>query len=237
MKKTILYILIATFCLSALLGIGIIVLDLWNELTEKVLLTTVTIFGFSIPTLCCSTLYEKKTHNIFAIIGIVICLLSGFYVLGLVWEIFSDNFDDVFKLFLTGITLSASFAHLSLMLLINNEDPAVKNSKIATIVVSAIMDFMILFAIWIDEDFFTWQVYAIVAILIALGTIVTPILNKVRSGLEKKETLKKTMVEEQGEKVNNKIAEIETLRKMVDKGYILEKEFEVISDRIIKKNS
>jgi hypothetical protein len=79
--------------------------------------------------------------------------------------------------------------------------------------------------------------YAIVAILIALGTIVTPILNKVRVDEEKKENLEKTMVEEQGEKVKNKIAEIETLSKMVEKGYILEEEFNKISERIIKKNS
>ncbi len=236
MKKIILYILIATFCISAILGISIIVLDLWNDLTEKVLLTTITIFGFSIPTLCCSSLYEKKTHNTFALIGIVVCLLSGLYVVSIVWEIFV-NVDEVFRLFLSGITLSASFAHLSLMLLINNKDEAVIGSRNATIVVSVIMDVMILFAVWIEENFFTWQLYAIVAILIALGTIVTPILNKVRVDEEKKENLEKTMVEEQGEKVKNKIAEIETLSKMVKKGYILEEEFNKISERIIKKNS
>lgn len=53
MKKVALKTLIITFIINAILGISIILLNLWNDITSKILLTTVTIFGFSIPCLIC----------------------------------------------------------------------------------------------------------------------------------------------------------------------------------------
>jgi hypothetical protein len=242
MKKKILYLLVATFCISAVLGIGIIVLDLWNDLTAKVLLSTVTIFGFSIPALCCSTLFEKDKYRAFSIIGMCVCIISGIYCLLYTWEILDlDLFDSDFpwQSIISCIMYSVSLGHLSLMLLVNNKDETVTNVRNFTIIVSVFLLVILTLLIWVEdfEDVLAWQIYVIDAILVVLGTIVTPILSKARAVEEKKENLEKTMVEEQGEKVKNKIEEIEVLRKMVEKGYILEKEFDVISDRIIKKNS
>ena len=53
MKKIALRTLIVTFIIGALLGIGIIVFDLWNETTAKFFLSFVTIFGFNVPALAC----------------------------------------------------------------------------------------------------------------------------------------------------------------------------------------
>ncbi len=242
MKKKILYLLVATFCISAVLGIGIIVLDLWNDLTAKVLLSTVTIFGFSIPALCCSTLFEKDKYRAFSIIGMCVCIISGIYCLLYTWEILDlDLFDSDFpwQSIISCIMYSVSLGHLSLMLLVNNKDETVTNVRNFTIIVSVFLLVILTLLIWVEdfEEALAWQIYVIDAILVVLGTIVTPILSKARAVEEKKENLEKTMVEEQGEKVKNKIEEIEVLRKMVEKGYILEKEFDVISDRIIKKNS
>ena len=110
MKKGILYLLIATFSISALLGIGIIILDLWNELTLKVMLTTLTIFGFSVPALCCATLRDKTDEKVFPIIGIVTSIIGGLYTLLLLWEIIDYDFfgeTDVYKWLIEFIILSA----------------------------------------------------------------------------------------------------------------------------------
>ena len=69
MKKVVLKTLIITFIINAILGISIIILNLWNDITSKILLTTVTIFGFSIPCLICSTNYEKAKNKLIPIIG------------------------------------------------------------------------------------------------------------------------------------------------------------------------
>jgi len=238
MKKTILYTLITTFCISAILGIVIIILDMWNDVTTKILLTTVTIFGFSIPTLCCSNLYEKKSNHWFAILGMIICILSGIYVLSLIWELINPDFGEALKGILTAIVISTSLGHLSLMMLVSNSDSTVNGVKNATIIVSVLLDCMIILSLWLEDNMFSWQFYAIVGILVALGTIVTPILNKVRKSEEVK-LVSQINTEEQKEKISLNTAEddLKMLSYFKDKGYILDEEFEIISSRITKKDS
>jgi len=238
MKKTILYTLITTFCISAILGIVIIILDMWNDVTTKILLTTVTIFGFSIPTLCCSNLYEKKSNHWFAILGMIICILSGIYVLSLIWELINPDFGEALKGILTAIVISTSLGHLSLMMLVSNSDSTVNGVKNATIIVSVLLDCMIILSLWVEDNMFSWQFYAIVGILVALGTIVTPILNKVRKSEEVK-LVSQINTEEQKEKISLNTAEddLKMLSYFKDKGYILDEEFEIISSRITKKDS
>ena len=238
MKKTILYTLITTFCISAILGIVIIILDMWNDVTAKILLTTVTIFGFSIPTLCCSNLYEKKSNHWFAILGMIICILSGIYVLSLIWELINPDFGEALKGILTAIVISTSLGHLSLMMLVSNSDSTVNGVKNATIIVSVLLDCMIILSLWVEDNMFSWQFYAIVGILVALGTIVTPILNKVRKSEEVK-SVSQINMEEQKEKISLNTIEddLKMLSYFKDKGYILDEEFEIISSRITKKDS
>lgn len=238
MKKTILYTLITTFCISAILGIVIIILDMWNDVTAKILLTTVTIFGFSIPTLCCSNLYEKKSNHWFAILGMIICILSGIYVLSLIWELINPDFGEALKGILTAIVISTSLGHLSLMMLVSNSDSTVNGVKNATIIVSVLLDCMIILSLWVEDNMFSWQFYAIVGILVALGTIVTPILNKVRKSEEVK-SVSQINMDEQKEKISLNTTEddLKMLSYFKDKGYILDEEFEIISSRITKKDS
>ena len=233
MKKTILYTLIVTFCLSALLGIGIIVLDMWNDLTSRVLLTTVTIFGFSIPALCCSAIYGKEDKKILSIIGIAVCVLSGLHILLMIWEIIPDDllFDDSnLKLMFSGIILSVSLGHLSLMNLIDNKDSVVNGVKLSTIGVSVILDCLLMMLIWVEDfdEVVAWQIYAIVAILIVLGTIVCPILNKAR--------VSATPVETNNSNGGTNKA-INSLKELLDAGYVTQEEFDKINQRIVKENN
>ena len=221
-----------------ILGIVIIILDMWNDVTAKILLTTVTIFGFSIPTLCCSNLYEKKSNHWFAILGMIICILSGIYVLSLIWELINPDFGEALKGILTAIVISTSLGHLSLMMLVSNSDSTVNGVKNATIIVSVLLDCMIILSLWVEDNMFSWQFYAIVGILVALGTIVTPILNKVRKSEEVK-SVSQINMEEQKEKISLNTIEddLKLLSYFKDKGYILDEEFEIISSRITKKDS
>jgi len=233
MKKTILYTLIVTFCLSALLGIGIIVLDMWNDLTSRVLLTTVTIFGFSIPALCCSAIYGKEDKKILSIIGIAVCVLSGLHILLMIWEIIPDDllFDDSnLNLLFSGIILSVSLGHLSLMNLIDNKDSVVNSVKMSTIGVSVILDCLLMMLIWVKDfdEVVAWQIYAIIAILIVLGTIVCPILNKARANV----------IQVENNNSNDEIIKArKNLKELLDSGYVTQEEFDRINDRINKKNN
>ena len=119
MKKIILKTLIITFIISALLGIGIVLLDIWTEITARILLSTVTIFSASIPGLCCSISYEKSKNKVVPLIGMIITTISCIYFLLLVWELITFKWTNEFawNFMATCIILPISLGHISLLLL------------------------------------------------------------------------------------------------------------------------
>lgn len=179
MKKIVLITLIFTFIISAVLGISIILFDLWNDATAKVLLSTIIIFGFSIPGLICSANYEKVKNKTFPIIGIAICFISCIYLLLLAWEFLRLN-NLALKFIASGALLSSSVGHISLLLLVNSKVKIVNCFKYGTVILSAIMDIISLLSIFLEIDV-TWKLSATIAILIALGTLVTPLLKKLNN--------------------------------------------------------
>lgn len=227
MRKIILKTLIITFIISALLGISIILLDLWNDVTGKILLTTVTIFGFSIPGLACSTNYEKAKDKLIPTIGIITCFVSGIYFLLLFWEVLNfDFFDDmIWKLILTCILLSASFGHICLLLLINSTEKIVNLFKNSTIALSIIMDLLLLIVIF-SETKLSWKLLLIIAILIVLGTIVTPLLNKLNSRANFSD-----------KKINDdKYIKLDQLKNLLDDNAITQEEYENEKNKILNNN-
>lgn len=189
MKKNFLKILIGSLCLSALLGIISILTGNFGELESKILGTTATIFVFSISGLCCSMLYEKEKYKSFSTFGIVASLLACILLILIIWGFLDvciifcseNNNDFVWKMLETLIVLSYSSAHISLMLLIKNENNIIIKSKNLTILLSGILDIMILTMIWeiVAGSVFYGKLIFICAILVTLGTIISPILNRV----------------------------------------------------------
>ncbi len=180
MKNILLKILVIALSISAVLGIVIILFDVKSDTAEKILITSLFVFGFSIPGLCCSTIYEKKHRKPLSIAGIITCLSGCIYFLLIIWEISDFDFlhDLEWKLMLLFPIMSSSFAHLSLLSSIDTKTKQIKLMQITTIIMSVIMDFIIILAIMFSVEA-PWQMFAILAILIALGTLTTPIVNKV----------------------------------------------------------
>ena len=178
-KKILLKCLIGTLIISALFGIVIIVFDLWNDVTSKVLFTAISVFLFSVPGLCSSTIYETK-YRPFSIVGILIALAGCIYMIVSICGFSLENiFDDLsWRIFGSLVILTAYCAHMSLILLINNGNKIVKYFRLATLVLISIFDGMLLYMVNID-DLFSGKIVVVTLILAALGTIVTPILNKV----------------------------------------------------------
>lgn len=179
MKKILLKCLIGTLIISALFGIVIIVFDLWDDTMAKVLFTAISVFLFSIPGLCSSTIYETK-YKPFSIVGMIAALLGCLYMIFSIWVFSIDNiFDDFsFEIFTSLIVVSAYCAHASLILLINNDNKIVKYFRLATIILISIFDAMLLYMININE-LLNEKLVVVTLILASLGTIVTPILNKI----------------------------------------------------------
>lgn len=225
MKKNIFKILVIALVISAIFGITIIVFDLWGETTIKVLATTASIFGFSIPGLCCSTVYENDKLKKFSIAGMITCLLGCIYCLMLVWGMeFFDSIEEItWKLILSFVLLSSSFGHISLLLSIKSNDKKVSYIRLATIILSVVLDAILIFEIF-SEATIEDKVISVLAILIALGTIVVPIMNKI----SKKDNHKI--------KNDDKYEKLEKLKKLLDDNVITEEEYNKEKSKILDED-
>lgn len=232
MKKIIFKILIIALTISAIFGIAIILLNLWNETTAKILATTGLIFGFSIPGLCCSSIYEKEGLKTFSIVGMVICLLSCLYYLILIWDYRLIEFLTIninLKIIPISILLSLSFGHISLLLLICSDNDTVKALRNLTIMLSGVLDIILLVGIF-TENFVDWHITTILSILIALGTIVTPIVNKLIKSNNDTPTENNNI-----NNINNddKYTKLAQLKQLLDSNAITEEEYNNEKNKIL----
>lgn len=86
LKKFFLYLLIASVAVSALLGIGVILLGDFGELETKILLTTLTVTCTSILGLACGAYLETKRGKVLPLAGIVCAVFSALLWIYLVWQ-------------------------------------------------------------------------------------------------------------------------------------------------------
>ena len=180
-KKAFLIALIASLGISALTGIFAFLFGSFGEFEEKVLSTTILIAGYSLTGLCSAFLYEKKKYLPLSYIGIAVAVIGFIVTLLGFWEII--EFDETIgKIVVTFIVASISLSQVSLLLLIKYDKAWVNKALIATIVFISIVALMLLYVIFNDmevENEFFFRLLGTFAILDVLGTITTPILNKI----------------------------------------------------------
>lgn len=153
-----------------------------------------------------------------------ICFVSCIYFLLLIWEIFNFDFLDnlLWKFVLTCILLSISFGHMCLLLLINSTEKIVKIFRNSTITLSTIMDLFILIEIFVETEL-NWKLLSILAILMVLGTIVTPLLDKLNSRTNSSNSHTN----------DDKYLKLEQLKKLLDDNAITQEEYETEKNKIL----
>ena len=153
-----------------------------------------------------------------------ICFVSCIYFLLLIWEIFNFDFLDnlLWKFVLTCILLSISFGHMCLLLLINSTEKIVKIFRNGTITLSTIMDLFLLIEIFVETEI-NWKLLSILAILMVLGTIVTPLLDKLNSRTNSTNSHTN----------DDKYLKLEQLKKLLDDNAITQEEYETEKNKIL----
>ena len=153
-----------------------------------------------------------------------ICFVSCIYFLLLIWEIFNFDFLEnlLWKFVLTCILLSISFGHICLLLLINSAEKIVKIFRNSTITLSIIMDLFLLIEIFVETEL-NWKLLSILAILMVLGTIVTPLLDKLNSRTNSSNSHTN----------DDKYLKLEQLKKLLDDNAITQEEYETEKNKIL----
>lgn len=182
-KKIFLIILIISLSISALLGIIIFLVGDFGLIQTKILLTTLTIGGFSLTGLCCATLLNRKRFSAFAIIGMIISVLGFLFITSLIWEIIDwDSSNIISRIVIIVIIIAVSTAHASLLLLIKSDKTIVNVSLSTTLLFLSLVALelivLVINVFWDVENVWV-RILGVFAILDVLGTIVTPILLKV----------------------------------------------------------
>ncbi len=180
MKSKISKLLIISLVITAFIGIYIILTGNFGGVEAQILATTFTIFSFSITGLCCSTIYNK--YKKFSIFGMLSSLITSFWIILTIWLSLGLLLDISWylKILFTLLTLSYSTAHISLILLINNTNKYVKFVKNGTILLAIICNLLIFnfYYEFINYNDYYMRLLFVIGILVTLGTIITPILNK-----------------------------------------------------------
>jgi len=181
-KKTFLITMIISLSISALIGIFVFLLGDFGEIEFRLLMTTLTIGGYSLTGLCCSGLYEKRKFAPLALSGMAISIIGFLFSVLVIWEAIDINNNFVWKTSIIFAILAASIAHSCLLLFIKSDKSLVNGSLSATIMFISIVGLMLIMLVLnnfddVGESYF--RLLGVFAILDVLGTIVTPILNKV----------------------------------------------------------
>lgn len=182
-KKYFLISLIAALGLSALVGIYIFLFGDAEETEMRILTTTLAIGVFSLLGLSCATLQNREGLRWLSITGVIIPIIAFIITVYGIWS--DSEIKDLWKAAGIATTLAVGLAHVSLLLLIRIKSSKTKYVLAATILFIIIVSVMFINGILCDfgQDEFYFRLLGVFAILDVLGTITTPLLNKL---IEKK---------------------------------------------------
>ncbi len=183
LRRVFLYLLIASVALSALFGIGVILLGDFGSFEVRVLMTTLTVTAASILGLACGACLEAGRGRILPIAGITLSVLSAFLVMFVIWDLLDDS--EVFvKSVVTVSALAVASSHLSL-LSIARLDKRFAWSWLAAFACVWLLTAILLYILWFepqsDSDLVS-RIIGVLSTLIAALTVITPVFHKLSSG-------------------------------------------------------
>lgn len=180
-KRFLLITMIASLVVCALVGIYIFLFGDWDATEMKVFLTTQMVAWFSLMGFCCSLHQNKPKLKWISITGILFAIAAFILsVHALWWEIQDEQL--IWYTTMIAIIVSFCIAHISLMLLVKPQSKITRYSLIATIVFIVIVAGLLINGVLCDFDLSETcgKVIGVFVILEVLGTITTPLLNKLK---------------------------------------------------------
>jgi len=111
-KLIFLYMLIASVAISAVVGIGVLLIGDFGSLEIRVLMTTLTVTVTSILGLACGAYFESGRWRALPLAGIVLAIAAAVMTFFIIWDVADDS--EIFLKSTATVTLLAlSCSHLS----------------------------------------------------------------------------------------------------------------------------
>lgn len=180
-RRASLYSAVAFLTLTALLAIVTVLFGTFDQRKLQVLATTLVVSIASVGVLCCSLHMHKRALVWPAIVDIILIVLSGAVIIGCVWgaEPASWFWRSTLVVWTFALTMAYALALLSVPLHKGHRwlhDLAVLTLLLLATVISAMVTSDA------DPDWIIVKVLTTLAILVALETLVIPVLGRMRSG-------------------------------------------------------
>lgn len=236
LKKMGLMVLITAFMSMAVFCISCILFDSWNETTVSIMKSILIIFLFSIPGFICSSCYENSKNKLVAMFGLIICILACVHSLFLTWEIINISYSDELlyglneKLFSTEIMLVFFLSHISILLSGKSEDKLVECCQYGTIGFMIVFYWLIFSQLVLELEMFdssNRKFFAILVILILLGTLITPLVKRLKNKTVSENEVKVAKEDD------DKYKKIEQLKKLLDDSAITQEEYDSEKKKIL----
>jgi hypothetical protein len=182
LRRLFLYLLIASVALSAVIGIGVILLGNFGEIEVRVLMTTLTVTVTSVFGMACGAALESGRGKYVPWTGIAFSLVSALMCFLIIWNVLDDS--EIFiKSFLTATLVAAACSYISLLSLARLEARFAWTRSSAAACVS-LLSIILLYILWFEptgESTLIYRILGVLGILLASITVVTPVLHKLSS--------------------------------------------------------
>ena len=180
-KRYLLITMIASLVVCALVGIYILIFGDWGETEMKVFITTQIVAWFSLMGFCCSVHQNNPKLKWLSVVGILTAVIAFMLsVYAVWWDIQYVNY--LMETTFTAVIVSFSLAHISLMLLVKPNSALTRYSLYATLILIMVVAALLVNGVFCDFELSETceKVIGVFVILDVLGTITTPLLNKLK---------------------------------------------------------
>jgi hypothetical protein len=182
LRKVFLYTLILSVAISAVVGIGVLVVGNFGDVETKILLTTLTITVTSILGLACGVYFETGRGRIMPVAGIICSMASAAMWVIVIWSWRSTNGTFV-KILMSATLFAVSCSLLSLLSLARLDRRFIWTRYAAHAAIWALAA-ILLYLIWLTPADFSdllARTIGVLGIIIASVTVMTPVLHKLSS--------------------------------------------------------
>jgi hypothetical protein len=181
LRRLSLKVFIGFLGLTALIAMISVLTGTFGKVEVKILATTFTISAASICSMLCAAFIDKKKLVQLGLLGILLSVSAAIMlIIGMWWEIRSDVGE---KVTITLSVFAVAFAFAFLLVLPKLDDRQ-KWVQLVSSVSIGILALQMVIAVWLEgyiklNDWY-YRLLAVVAIIVAMETLVIPILMKLR---------------------------------------------------------